>query len=307
MKKDTLAEISIYASCLFYAFTSITVKYISSECSGLFISLARFIVGAAATYGLIIYSEKKLQVKDVKSWLLRGVFGALAMITGYIAIKMTSSGRAVLLVNTYPVFVALFGALFFKERIGQNNLFALVFCLAGVFLVFHDKSHYSFWGNMLALVSGIVSGLAVHFIRRARQQNSPASVYLSACLFGLLASGAAAPEAAKVSRHALPFLLLIGSLALIGQILMTYGFKYVPATKGSVIGFLETILTILLSFLLLGEEMRPNFWAGTVFIILGLLINQKLFIPIFQPGLSSITSGPGYKSINGRNTGNGSV
>ncbi len=130
----------------------------------------------------------------------------------------------------------------------------------------------------MALSAGMTGGFAVHFMKKSRQNNSPFSVYLSACIFGMLLSGISISEYRNITGlKAWGLLGAVGVLAFLGQIIMTYGYKYVTATKGSIMGFTETIATIGLSYWLTGEEMKPRFWLGTLLIILGLLINQNIF------------------------------
>jgi drug/metabolite transporter (DMT)-like permease len=98
--------------------------------------------------GLIFWLEKGFKIHDWKSWVLRGVFGSCSMVTCYWAIQITSSGRAVLLSNTYPLFVALYGFLFFHEKISWNRLAALVICFSGILLVFYDNAHSAQDGHL---------------------------------------------------------------------------------------------------------------------------------------------------------------
>jgi drug/metabolite transporter (DMT)-like permease len=271
-----LGEFSIFLSCLFFSITSVTVKYAGSYFSGGFISLARFTIGGLLSLCLVLAIKKSIRIRDPLALLLRGVLGASAMVVAYIAIQMTGSGRAILLANTYPVFVAIFGYLFFREKIQSNNIIGLAFCVAGVLFVFFDHSRYGLTGNLLALGSGVISGMAVHFIKRAREHNDVYVVYLSACIFGAAASSFSASEAVKIQGlNILLPLLIVGIFALAGQLAMAYGYKYTTAVKGSIIGFTEIPLTILLSFFF-GEEMKPRFFMGMAVIIFGLLINQNV-------------------------------
>jgi drug/metabolite transporter (DMT)-like permease len=164
----------------------------------------------------------------------------------------------------------------FKEKISRNNVIGLAVCVAGVLLVFFDHSRYCLSGNLLALGTGVISGLTVHYIKKSRERNDIFIVYLSACLFGIVGSCYSAPEAVKIqSWDALMTLLIVGVFALAGQLVMAWGYKFTTAVKGSIIGFAEIPLTILFSFFF-GEEMKPRFFLGMAIIIAGLLINQNV-------------------------------
>lgn len=280
MKKQTVGESAILSACLFfYPCANVLVKVVGTHCSGLVVSFWRFFIGAVLSVGVMAFWEKERKIREWRTWILRGVYGAAAMVAGYMAIQMTGSGRAVLLANTYPVFVAVFGVTIFKERTSWNQWAALVLCLGGILLVFQDKSQYSFLGNCLGLLAGILGGLAVHYMKKTRERNSPSSVYLSACLFGVLPGFTAGPHLYQgFHPHVWILLMFIGILAFSGQWFASYGFKYVSATAGSIIGFAETLVTIGMSWFFLGEEMRPRFFAGALLILLGLLFNQRILL-----------------------------
>ncbi len=60
---------------------------------------------------------------------------------------------------------------------------------------------------------------------------------------------------------------------------MAYGYKEVPAAKGSIIYYLETVFTILLSLVIVNEVITARFIIGCALVMLGLIINNspKLF------------------------------
>ena len=273
MKAELKGGLTILLSCVFYSAASTVIKLVSASLSGSFISLVRFVLGIVFVAAALLVTRQSFRIHDIKSWVLRGIFGAVAMTSTYIAIKMTGSGRAILLGDTYPVFVALFGAIFFKEKVRANNMIALLICGAGIALVFYDNSHYSLAGNMVGLLAGICGGFAVHFLKKSREQNNSFVVYLSACIFGAAVCLYSAPQAVQVRPVTFLLLVLLSFLAFAGQICMTFGFKYIAATKGSITGLAEVPLTILLSALFLSEEMNARFVTGTFIILFGLIIN----------------------------------
>jgi drug/metabolite transporter (DMT)-like permease len=267
--------LSIFISCFFFALMTIAVKGASAYFSGPFIAFVRFSIGAIAALSCILLFRHGWKVADKRSWLLRGLFGGISMLLFFIAIQLTSSGRASLLANTSPVFAAICGTLFFKEQIKKRYVLSLVLCGIGVCLVFIDGNTYSMWGNLAGLGSGITAGLAIHYIRRVSQKNSIFHVYLSACIFGFLCTLFTWPEVRLlVPGIPLVALLLIAALAFIGQMVMAFGYRFVTASRGSIIGYSETLMTVTLSVLLLGEELKLRFVLGGMLILVGLVLSQ---------------------------------
>lgn len=275
MTPHTKGRFAILLSCVFFALTSFTVKKLAGSFDGWFISWFRFLLGGLLTVIVMICTKRSFRIHRFNDWFLRGFFGVIAMVSFYIGISMTSSGRATLLSTTYPAFVALFGVLFYQSKTTVGNIISIVFCLAGSFVVFYDGSSYSFTGNLLCIGSAVASGFAVIHIKRAREENSSFLVYLSPCIFGILASSwSVAAVSAIPSVKDIILLAFVGCAAFIGQIFMTYGYRFVTATEGSILGMTEILLAIILSRFLLGEAMNFRFFIGTVIIISGIASNN---------------------------------
>ena len=172
IKKEARGELSILFSNIFFALTAIFVKIIPDTFSGVYISFFRFASGIIFVVFSILITKSGFRITDKKTFILRGATGAFAMTLYFFAIKYTSSGRATLLTNTFPVFVALFGVLFFKEKIYLRNILSIIICVAGVFFVFYDGSHYPFIGDLLGIISAVFAGMALHFLKKMRNDNN---------------------------------------------------------------------------------------------------------------------------------------
>lgn len=265
-------EILLIISALLFAVTSILVKFISSQFSGMFISLIRFIVGIILGY-IVLKSQKiPIKINDTGSWILRGIFGAIGMITMYVGISLTSSGRATMLSNTYPVFVAFFGGLFFKEKVNFISFISLFLCVFGAVFIFWDNSNYSKLGDIIALISGISGGMAINYLRRGVKFDNPIIIYLSTCIFGLILIPLTIKEWKLINLSNFIFLLLIAFTAFLAQITMTWGYKYVSATKGSILSYTGIPMTLILSHLFVKEIFKKNFFIGIILISLGLIL-----------------------------------
>jgi drug/metabolite transporter (DMT)-like permease len=191
---------------------------------------------------------------------------------------MTGPGRAALLSNTYPLFVSLFGALFFGERLKPRVFACIALCTCGAVLVMRDGSGASLVGDLVAIGSAVFAGVGVNFVRRGTRSENPFMLYLSPCLLGLplflFVGPADAHGASAGGALGLLFLVGAGALSFLAQALMAYGYRSVPAGKGSVVFYLETALTVLLGALFAGEVFNLRFAIGLAFILGGLALNH---------------------------------
>jgi drug/metabolite transporter (DMT)-like permease len=263
----------LYAASVLFALNAVVVKIASRMYSGLFISSIRFLFGIVFISASLLLLKQGFRIHNKKAWILRGVSGATAMVSYYFAIQLTSSGRATLLVNTYPLFVAILGFLIFKEKISRNSIVSLAFCTAGVLFVLNDGSNYNIYGDLIALGSGIASGFAVHFIKIGRKTDNSLVIYLAPCLFGLAMLPRTYGEFGNIHPRGFVLLFLIGLLSFLAQFFMAYGYKEISASKGSIVFYLETALAIVFS-IFINEKLSARFLTGLGLILLGLIINN---------------------------------
>jgi len=186
LKLRVKGQAALYLAATILALVSLCVKLASRYYSPLFVSASRFLLGAVFCVVTLSLGFPGTKPKRIGAVILRGFFGSLAMITSYAAVSLTGPGRATLLANTYPLFVAFFGALLFGEKVGARTFASALVCAGGAFLVVRDGSGAALSGDLLALASAVFSGFAVNFVRRASAAGeNPFVLYLSPCLFGL--------------------------------------------------------------------------------------------------------------------------
>jgi drug/metabolite transporter (DMT)-like permease len=279
MSKIYLSYATLYMSACLFAVNSVIVKIASEHYSGIFISSIRFLFGIIFTVSAILISGEGFRINNKKYWVLRGVAGAAAMISFYVAIHLTSSGRTAMIEKIYPIFVTILGFLLFREKITKGIIVSLVLCTAGLFFIMYDGSSYNIVGDLIAILAGIAASFAIIFIKKARETDSSLIIYLSPCIFGMATIPFSFHEFSLITTNGFFLLFLIGFLTFAAQVMMTYGYKEVPAAKGSIIFYLETVVTILLSLVIVNEVITARFIIGCVLVMLGLIINNspKLF------------------------------
>lgn len=270
---------ALYSAAIFFACSSLTVKLASRYYSGMFISAARFAVGTVLCVFVLALRYRSLKPGRPGLVALRGVFGALSMAMMYIAISMTGPGRAALLSNTYPLFVALFGAFFFGEKLSIRVFVCVAICTCGAVLVMRDGSGSSLAGDLVAIGSAVFAGVGVNLVRRGTKTENPFMLYLSPCLLGLpffafVPAGALASGSAAGGAVAILLLVGVGVGAFLAQAFMALGYESVPAGRGSIVFYLETALTVLLGALFAGEKFNLRFGLGLALILGGLALNH---------------------------------
>jgi drug/metabolite transporter (DMT)-like permease len=181
------------------------------------------------------------------------------------ATKLTTAANAILLQYTAPIYVAIFSYWFLRERITAADLATIVAAIGGMILFFLDHlSRGGFWGNIVAILSGIAFAGTALFLRKQKDGSPLESVFIgnvATSLIGLPFLWRSAPDAAGWLG-----LILLGVFQLgCSYILYAEAIKQVTALEGILIPVLEPILNPVWVFLLLRE--RPGNWAicgGTI-------------------------------------------
>ncbi|MGO9307974.1 MAG: DMT family transporter [Spirochaetia bacterium] len=233
------------------------------------IASARFVTGIAMILGVSLLRRTRLAAVN-RWWLVaRGVIGATSVYFFFRGIMNLGLGKGTILNYTYPIFAALLAPLILKEKLTWDVMAAGVISFAGIWLVVSPGRFSSIGAEgLLALLGGFLSGVAVVAIKKLRETDSPFTIYLAQCLFGLLVVGW--PTAASSFAFAgIEWLILLGLgvVATVAQLTMTWAYKHVPATEGSLLAFLTPVLNVLLGIAVFGEQMHISTLVGSAVVL----------------------------------------
>jgi drug/metabolite transporter (DMT)-like permease len=197
----------------------------------------------------------------------------------FLGLEYVSAQIERLILFTYPIFVVIFGALFFRHKITRNTLIAVAISYAGLALIFGENT--AIGGHAAILGGGLVLAAAVAFALYQLFAKSLITA-IGPRLFTCIAMIAAAVGAI------VQFFLthVAGDLAVSGRVLATALFIAIGSTvlpsfflnaalhrisaqANATIGTLSPVATIILAYLILGEMLSPIAWVGTVLVIAG--------------------------------------
>jgi drug/metabolite transporter (DMT)-like permease len=184
---------------------------------------------------------------------------ALTVALFVFATRMTTAANAIFLQYTAPIYVALLGRWYLGERALRIDWLVIAVALCGIALFFFDRLTISgFWGNIVALASGVAFASVALFLRKEKAGSPVASIILGNAIVAL----AGIPF---MFQHSLGAgsgwrLILLGAVQL-GLPYVFYGtaIKYVTALEATLIPLLEPVLNPLWVMLALGEHPGP--WA----------------------------------------------
>ena len=256
------------ASSVLFSAMSLLIPLTRSVNTSL-VASARFVTGIVVIVGLALAGFTR--IKPVNYWwlIVRGLIGATSVYFFYRGITNLGLGKGTVLNYTYPVFAALLAPLMLKEKLPWDVGAAVLVSFLGIALVV-NPGRLNGLGveELLALLGGVLSGIAVVAIKKLRETDTPYVIYLAQCVFGLLVVGwPTITSSFGFSGQIWLILLGVGALATAAQLAMTWAYKHVPATEGSLFGFLVPVLNVLLGVIVFGEKMRVSTVAGSALVL----------------------------------------
>lgn len=185
-----------------------------------------------------------------------------------------------LILFTYPLFVVLFGALFFRQPVRRRALFAFAASYAGLALIF--MQNFSTIGQDATRGTALVLVAAMSF---ALYQLTARNVIgqMGSRLFTCIAMGAA--SAATLTQFVIlqpvsallvsPRLFWLSVLIAIGatvlpSFLMNAALQRISAQANSTISTVSPVATMVLAVLILGETVTPLELGGAILVMLSI-------------------------------------
>lgn len=187
--------------------------------------------------------------------------------------KMTTAANSIFLQYTMPIYVVLLAYWFLGEKPTRTDWLAMLVIFIGLTLFFGDElSSEGFYGNLLAILSG-VTGAIMMVSFRAQKDGNPAESNLLAFLvtatFGF-------PFIIK-ETWTVNSILILAFLGIVqigfAFIFFTKGIKHIPALEANLIGMLEPVLNPIWVFLFYGESMGRFAIIGGIVVLSGVILS----------------------------------
>ena len=191
----------------------------------------------------------------------------------------TSVASASVLVTTNPIFIAVLGYVFLKERLSVGTVAAIVVAVAGAALIgwsdagaAEAERSASLFGNSLALGAALLVSIYLLVGRVVRQR-----VSWLAYVFPLYAVAALTTLAVALARgvplfdYDVRFYALCAAMALGPQIFghgsFNYALQFLPAALVGMLALLEPVGASALAYVLFGEQPPALALAGMLVVL----------------------------------------
>ena len=238
------------------------------------ISIAVLALIAWRTEGLHL-----LKTKNLRSHALRSLSGTIAMFSLFLALTLIPLAKVTAITFAAPMFLTVLAMVFLRERIHGYRWTALAVGFAGVLIMIGPSVSFGggdSFGVLLALCGAVFSAFAVMFLRGMSSGGGEHAVTIT-FYFSLTAMACAALTAlggwpVPTAKEWL-FIVLAGVFGVLGQLLMTYSYRYAEASMIAPLDYTNMIMSVGFGYVFFDEIPGTPTWVGAPLVIsAGLLI-----------------------------------
>ncbi len=264
-----------------YALISVLGKLVLHEGTDpMVLIFYQYAVSSVALYiGIRLLRPQLLTVSRVQLGQLgiQGIVGALATnICFYFALQYLNAGITSMLLFTNPIFVTLFFALTGIKILRGVNYIALALAMVGSVLVLDvfraGMTGLPLPGILLGLGSALTYAFYNVYADLKMTAMSPYTVSLYTNLYGLAASGllVVALHGGLPVISLLSFVYILGIVLIAGIMPVVFFYKSVAligAERTSIVATLELPFTLIVAFLVLGEQLNGIQGIGVLLVL----------------------------------------
>jgi len=238
----------------------------------------RFGLAAVLLFAYLAWTKRLLPV-DLRTlfqlMLVGGVLYTLQSSLYFASVKYLSVSLQTMLFYTYPIFVAVEAAVFFKEKSTRSLLLAISISVFGmVLLIGTSFDSINLLGAFLALAAAVVYSLYINIANRltANIPSDLASAYI--CLFASIAYLILGTLSKSLDFHFhlsawLPIIGIAFFSTTISIFTLFKGLEILGSTRSAIISLIEPLITIMISSLLFHDRMGYLQWIGGFLVLYG--------------------------------------
>lgn len=270
MKKENKAIIEMLTCATLWSIAGIFIKLI--PWNSFAISCIRSLVAGITVLVFIKIKHYKFIIN--RRTLLAGCLMGLVFTAFVAANKLTTAANAIVLQFTAPMFIVVFSAIIFGQKIKRKDLLAVIFAMLGVSMFFLDKLESGYLlGNLVAILAGALMGGMYMAIGESKGEERFSAILIGqteAFLIGLPSVFMTKPE---LSAFPVLFIIILGVFQLgIPYILYGKASEYCPPLACSLLGAVEPLLNPVWVFIFDGE--KPGIYAliGGIIVIVSVTV-----------------------------------
>lgn len=264
----------IVLSSLSFVLSSYFGKIVTNttEMSGIINSFSRFLVGSIIMLLYMLYKKKSFKAPDIKPIFNRAFFNSLAVVLYSASIKYTTITNVNMLNMIYPIFVILLSPYLLKETIKKDTYIYLVLVMIGSYIVANPSIGSINLGDVIAFMSAFMSALSIIYLKKCREKNQWELIVFYVMFIGTIMNiPFVYNDILRFDMAKIGFIFLAGLFGFLGQIFITWGYKYVDSATGALVATSRIVIGGIIGYLFLNEPITFRIGGGMALITLALV------------------------------------
>lgn len=253
----------------------------------------RFCFAIIALFFLMLFRKItfRLNIKEFFILAFLGLLFATSALSLFSSFLYMDAGIASTILFTYPIFVAIFMAIFFKEKNSIITIISMIFAFIGVILLYKsDVANISSLGVFLVLISSICYAIYIVVLNQYLKMEA-----LKVTFYSMLFCATAIffHSFFKESTNIMPlinfkmwfytlFLALIPTI--ISLLFLIKSIQIVGSTTASILGALEPLTAVFIGIVIFSEKISIALIIGIFFILfaVSLIVLKDYLEKIFK-------------------------
>lgn len=289
MKNNPALFLKPLLATIFWGVSFIATKTALDELTPVMIIIFRLLLGISFLTVLAVYTKKDFSIK-IKQHAFILLLAAVAVIHLWIQVtglQYTSAANTGWIIGTAPIFIAIMGMIFFKEKIYLKQLAGIVIAFTGLFLLISkgDLASIDFVsnkGDFLVLASSFTWGVYSIVNKKISVTYPPLMTILY--LFIMMAILILPVTANNETLYRLEHLSSIGWVSIlflgifcsgISYVLWAQSLKDMDSSKVGAFLYFEPFVTVFSAWIFLHENITLLMIISGIIIIIGVIIVNR--------------------------------
>ena len=277
----TRAILAILLCACIAGTSGIFIKYMTTMDSG---SLAWMRTGIPVLLILpfILYKRLGFFRSNPRMVLIASGLNATRMFLFFMAFIYTSIGTAIITLYTWPIWVSILGAIFLKEDFRIQQWIFLLTAFVGIIIAYSDQTFSladrDFVGILAAVGSAFFYSWTVIVFKKEIKNYHPLEIVFYQNLIGAVVFfpflWMIMPSVDVTHLQVGVCYALIVGVGVFG--LFFYGLNYLKASVASSLMYVEVVSAIVLSYLILDDQLSPRMMMGGSLILISSFMITRL-------------------------------
>lgn len=244
----------------------------TTEMTAIVTSFSRFLLGTVIMYIYIISTKRSFKAGNIKPIATRAILNSISLILFSWALQYTTITNNNMLHMTYPAFVILFTPIITKETIKKSTYLYLLIIMLGSYIVANPSFSSINIGDLISLASAVVASFSIIALSEARKSNEGYLIIFYVMLIGTFVNiPMAYKDLVTFDFDELVSVLLTAILGFLGQVFLTWGYKYVDSATGALVSTSRIIMGAVIGIIFLSEPLNTHIIIGIALITLSLV------------------------------------